>query len=251
MNLPPDLPKVAIQAIGYIETPFIERFGTPRQPGLAPSSWGKITLDPKLSLTGAFEGLDGFSHVWLLFQFHENVNKRVHAKVHPPRMGGDKIGLFASRTPHRPNPIGLSVVKLEKVERETLFVSAVDLINGTPILDIKPYLPSADCLTHATSGWTDSRPERTINVEVSAEARRDFVQNLGAESDRYLRLACELLELDPRPVFYRGTADAPNPYTDTYGFRLGDFNIVYRMTDQTAQMVRLEPWQARENARDE
>ena len=233
---------IIFQPIGFIETCFKERFGTPRQPSLVPASWGILRLRPELNLAGAFEGLEGFSHVWLIFLFHENTNKGVNAKVHPPRMGGKKIGLFATRTPHRPNPIGLSAVKLEKIDGGSLYLSGIDLLDGTPILDIKPYLPSADRLPQAQGGWTDSKPERTVSVEFTPQALLDLEKLLGASAAKTEQAIREVLELDPRPTFYKGTAENPNPYTDVYGFRFDNCNVVYQMTETQARVISLQPW---------
>ncbi|HVK62247.1 MAG TPA: tRNA (N6-threonylcarbamoyladenosine(37)-N6)-methyltransferase TrmO [Bdellovibrionales bacterium] len=232
--------------IGYIQTPFKERFGTPRQPSLVPSSWGTLTLGKEFSnLQGSFEGLEGFSHVWLIFAFHQNENKAVRAKIHPPRMEGEKMGLFATRTPHRPNPIGLSAVKLERVEGNTLHFSGVDLVDGTPILDIKPYLPSSDSIPDARSGWTNSREERTIEVAFTSDARGQLEASVRDKADRFQAAITEILSLDPRPVFYRGTTENPNPYTDVYGFRFDDLNVVYRMAGNRAEVFAIEAWDER------
>ncbi len=237
---------LTFEPIGFIETPFKEKFGTPRQPSLVPSSWGVLKLRPGLNLFGSLEGLEGFSHAWLIFIFHENSNKAVRAKVHPPRMEGEKIGLFATRTPHRPNPIGLSAVKIEKVENDTVYFSGVDLVNGTPILDLKPYLPSADSIPDATSGWTQSRTERGLDVNFSSRATDDLKALVGDRAPRFMSAIRELLELDPRPVFYRGTTENPNPYTDLYGFRFDDLNVVYRMQETspkpTADVLEIQAW---------
>ena len=236
------------EPIGHIETPFKERFGTPRHPSLVPSSWGVLRLRPGLNLFGCLEGLDGFSHAWLVFVFHENQNKMVRAKIHPPRLEGEKIGLFATRTPHRPNPIGLSAVKIEKVEDNAVYFSGVDLVDGTPILDLKPYLPSSDCLSRATAGWTTSCAERKVNVVFTPEALGQLSERVGVRVERFRSAIQELLELDPRPVFYRGTLDKPNPYTDVYGFRFDDLNIVYRMTGATADVLEIQAWTEYESA---
>ena len=230
------------EPIGFIETCFKERFGTPRQPSLVPSSWGVLRLRPELNLSDALEGLEGFSHLWLVWVFHQNTNKGIKTKVHPPRMGGEKTGLFATRTPHRPNPIGLSAVKLERVDGGSIFLSGVDLLDGTPVLDIKPYLASADSLPEATSGWTQSRAERTIAVTWSQQALEDLERFQGANAGRFQKMVREILELDPRPNFYKGTPEAPNPYTDLYGLRLEDINVVYRMLEATAIIVQLQAW---------
>ena len=233
----------SFEPIATIETPFKERFGTPRQPSLVPSSWGVIRLRNELNLQGAFEGLEGFSHIWLVWIFHQNTNKAVRAKIHPPRMDGEKTGLFSTRTPHRPNPIGLSAVKLERIEGNTLFVSGVDLVDGTPILDIKPYLPSSDRIEAATAGWTGSKSERRLTVEFDQGAVKDIETRVGAErSARYQSVIREILELDPRPVFYKGTLENPNPYTDLYGFRFEDLNVVYRMHEAQATVVEVQAW---------
>jgi len=232
----------SFEPLGFIETCFKERFGTPRQPGLVPSSWGRLRLRPELNLGDALDGLEGFSHLWLIFVFHQNMNKGVNAKIHPPRLDGEKVGLFATRTPHRPNPIGLSVVKLERIEGGTLHLSGVDLLDGTPVLDIKPYVPAVDRVEEATAGWTSSRPERTLVARFSEQARNDLQRYFGDHAARAASAITEILELDPRPVFYRGTEENPNPYTDVYGFRFDDFNIVYRMNGDQATVVSAQPW---------
>lgn len=232
--------------IGTIETCYPERFGTPRQPGLVTESWGIIRLRHDLSLTGSFEGLEGFSHLWVIFVFHENTNKIVKAKVHPPRLGGEKVGVFATRSPHRPNPIGLSVVKIERIEANSIYVSGVDFVSGTPVLDLKPYLPSADKIEGAKSGWAEGKEARTIKVQFSSEADTQLAELTAKQStenrpQRDLRKLIEQnIELDPRPVFYRGEPGNENPYTDQYGFCLENLNIVYKMEGDTATVLRLE-----------
>jgi tRNA-Thr(GGU) m(6)t(6)A37 methyltransferase TsaA len=227
--------------IGFIQTPFKERFGTPRQPGLTPSSWGELTLSPNANLNGSFEGLEGFSHVWLIWVFHQNTNKVVRGKIHPPRLEGEKIGLFATRTPHRPNPIGLSLVKLDRVEGATLHFSGVDLVDGTPILDIKPYVAEVDFAADARAGWTSGKPVRSIEVDFSNQAVTDLRKHVAEPlQDRFQALIREVLELDPRPTFYKGSEASPNPYTDLYGFRLDHTNVVYRMDGRKATVVEIQ-----------
>ena len=240
--------KYEFEPIGLIETPFKERFGTPRQPSLVPSSWGVLRLRAGLNLYGSLEGLAGFSHAWLIFVFHENQNKMVRAKIHPPRLEGAKMGLFATRTPHRPNPIGLSAVKIEKVEDNVVYFSGVDLVDGTPILDLKPYLPSSDSLPDALAGWTSIRPERFVQVQFTEGALADLTRLTSERAARFQAAIREMLELDPRPVFYRGTVERPNPYTDLYGFRFDDLNIVYRMTADVAEVLEIQPWAEYESA---
>ena len=135
-----------ITPIAVIRTDFDEKFGIPRQSGRAPSAVGRIELLPKYRDPDALRGLEGFSHLWLIFDFSESHRSEWSPTVRPPRLGGNKrIGVFASRSPFRPNPIGLSCVKIESIGDGVITVSGCDLLDGTPIFDIKPYLPSADC----------------------------------------------------------------------------------------------------------
>ncbi len=234
---------LTFEPIAYAETCYRERFGTPRQPGLAPDAWGVIRLRPDLNLTDALEGLEGFSHLWVVFLFHRNTNKAFKAKVHPPRLEGGKIGAFATRSPHRPNPIGLSAVKIEEIADNAIHVSGIDLVDGTPVLDLKPYVPSADRIEAARGGWTESRPERFLDVTFSDEAL-DRIESLGRGNGRrdLKALIRQTLELDPRPVFYKGVPGRENPYMDTYGFGLEGFNVVYRVDGRCATVLRLENW---------
>jgi tRNA-Thr(GGU) m(6)t(6)A37 methyltransferase TsaA len=234
------------EEIGYVESCYKERFGTPRQAILVPSSWGIIHLRPELNLQDGLEGLEGFSHLWVIFVFHQNTNKNIKMKVHPPRMQGEKTGVFATRSPHRPNPIGLSAVKIEKIEGLKIFISGVDLVDGTPVLDIKPYIAEADSLSETRSGWLPSPAAHRLEVEFAPEALLDL-QRLRPipqhEPERFLQLMQLIrgtLQLDPRPTFYKGTNEQPNPYTNVYGFCLENLNIVYRMEGQTALVIKLE-----------
>jgi hypothetical protein len=135
------------------------------------------------------------------------------------------------------------VVKIEKVcDDGAIHLSGVDLLDGTPILDIKPYLPSSDLIPNASAGWTGPLPERTLKVTFTSEALVHVEKYFGERAIVARSAMTEILELDPRPVFYRGTAETPNPYTDTYGFRFDDFNVVYRMIGTDAHVLSLQPW---------
>lgn len=141
----------SIEAIGVTHSCFKDKFGVPRQPGLINSAHARLELFPPFNQPSAFSGLEGFSHIWINFVFHHCLDQQVRLTVRPPRLGGNrKIGVFASRSTHRPNPIGLSVVKLAGIEKGSdgvsLLLNGVDLVDGTPVLDIKPYLPSADAI---------------------------------------------------------------------------------------------------------
>jgi len=160
--------------IGLLHSCFREKFGTPRQPHLVPGATAALTVRSEFLPEHSLAGLSRFSHVWLISYFHLNTNKKFLPKVHPPRLKGQSIGLFASRTPHRPSPLGLSLAKLEKVEGSTLFLSGIDLVDGTPILDVKPYIPESDCRPHASPGWTADTPFPTLKVAFTKEALADI-----------------------------------------------------------------------------
>ncbi len=166
-----DIP-LTLRPIGIIRTPFKQKFGTPRQAGLVVTARAQIELSNDHVPTGALAGLSQFSHIWLLFHFNRNTNETISGKVHPPRLGGQKMGLFATRSPHRPNPIGLSVVKLEAVDeaKGTLIVSGVDMIDGTPIFDIKPYIEQYDQVSQPESGWLEQQQDSQKEVIWSNQA---------------------------------------------------------------------------------
>ncbi len=268
----------SFKPIGTVESPFKEKFGTPRQPGLVKESRGSILLRDDLN-PDALEGLVDYSHVWVVFVFHENQSVRegretVKTKVHPPRLEGKSVGVFATRSPHRPNPIGLSLVQIEKIEGRRIFISGLDLIDGTPVLDLKPYLPSVESLPFATEGWSGPLVSKSVRIEWSEQARTDSQALFGgtghaggggqldANADIETKMSAieKILELDPRPVSYRGTRENPDPYTSHYGFRFEDWNIVFQMLPTTeprtaevppdraekrARIERIEAWEKR------
>ena len=184
-----------ITPIAVIRTDFDEKFGIPRQSGRAPSAVGRIELLPKYRDPDALRGLEGFSHLWLIFDFSESHRSEWSPTVRPPRLGGNKrIGVFASRSPFRPNPIGLSCVKIESIGDGVITVSGCDLLDGTPIFDIKPYLPSADCYPEAAGRYADSFTDYRLEV--------DFPPELLALIPEDKRAAlCECLADDPRPSY--------------------------------------------------
>ena len=163
-----------LKVIAHIRTELPEKFGVPRQSGLIPELKGKIVFEPEYRSMDALRGLEEFSHLWLIWQFSKAVRETWSPLVRPPRLGGnEKMGVFATRSPFRPNALGLSCVELEKVEVDrdlgpVIHVRGVDLIDGTPIFDIKPYLPYADCRTEATGGWTDALARHLLQVEFTA-----------------------------------------------------------------------------------
>ena len=161
----------SMKTIARIHSDFAGKFGVPRQSGLVEALEARVVFEPEYRNSAALRGLEGFSHLWLLWEFSQVVGKPWSPTVRPPRLGGNRrMGVFATRSPFRPNPIGLSCVRLEGVEWDTpegpvLHVSGADLVDGTPILDVKPYIPYADCHPEAAGGFAGSAPERALAVE--------------------------------------------------------------------------------------
>lgn len=252
--------QASFQAIATVESPFKEKFGTPRQPGLVANTVGHIHLRENLN-PDAFQGLADYSHAWLIFVFHDNDSFKTgkpftKTKVHPPRLEGAAVGVFATRSPHRPNAIGLSLVKIESINGRTLTVSGLDLIEGTPILDIKPYLPSVESKPEAREGWSGKAKPTSFSITWSEAAKIDLArltQKLPEKARSELALAIEgILRLDPRPVAYRGTPENPDPYMSRYGFRFQTWNVVFEMlagpgateegAHRIAQIAAIEEW---------
>lgn len=216
--------------IGTVESPYKQKFAIPRQPGLIAEARGKLVLDPPYADDDIVRGIESFSHLWLVFVFHETASKGWSPLVRPPRLGGNtRKGVFATRATFRPNPIGLSVVKLERVYRQqdklVLELSGIDLLDGTPILDIKPYLPYADALPGAAGGFADSAPETRMAVSFSEQAR-DFC--LAQQAHPELALLIEkVLKQDPRPS-YKKQRDTEQHY----GMTLYHFNIKWTVNGE-------------------
>lgn len=219
-----DQSQQTIRFIGFVESCYIDKFGTPRQPGLAPDSKAFLRINREWQPEDSLQGLNGFSHIWVLFWFHKNnESSRFHAKVFPPRMEGDKVGVFSTRSPHRPNPIGLSLVKVEGIEKNGLWVSGVDLIERTPIVDIKPYLPYAEALPEAQGGWTESRSEKEpIQVEFSC---REKLERWKRKRPEIEALIIQTLKLDPRPTVYKGYEGEESPYRSKHAVRLYEGDV--------------------------
>ena len=214
---------VNLVPIGYLRGPFGEKFGTPRQSGLVPEVEAVVELIPPWDQEDAVRGLEGFSHVWLLFGFHRNgATSPTRTTVRPPRLGGnERLGVFATRSPYRPNPIGLSLVSLLSVAPGRLLVGGGDLVDGTPIYDIKPWLPWADRPVDVGGGGFAAEPP-VARLEVG------FAGDLGGHP-----LAAQLipiLALDPRPAYQRGDASR------VYGMDFGGHEIQWRVDDVRGQL---------------
>jgi tRNA-Thr(GGU) m(6)t(6)A37 methyltransferase TsaA len=185
--------------IGFIESCFREKFGTPRQGALVPRSPAHLRILPEFIPEQSLVGLAEFSHVWLIFEFDLNTNKAFRSKVHPPRLRGKTIGVFASRSPHRPCPIGLSLARLKAIAGDTLLLEGVDLVNGTPVLDIKPYIPACDRPARPRIGWVHRARAPRLKVEFTPDALADLQKVVPARSRaKVKRLIADSLSHDPR-----------------------------------------------------
>ena len=227
-----------MQAIAVVHSPFEEKFGVPRQSGLAPSAVGELRLLPPCDDAAMLQGLAGFSHLWLIFQFDRCIAQGWRARVRPPRLGGNReVGVWASRSPFRPNFLGLSVVRLVEVverPRPLLRVAGIDLLDGTPVLDIKPYLPYSDALQDATGGYAPAAPEAGLKVRFGAQAEEDLARL--QDSERMRALLREVLALDPRPAYRQGAEPGR-----VYGMRLAGTNVRWQVTDTGVEVLDITP----------
>ena len=214
---------VSLRVIARIKTDFPEKFGIPRQSGLAQTLKGTVIFEPAYRDAAALKGIEAFDRLWLLWLFSRNQKKDWSATVRPPRLGGNqRMGVFATRSPYRPNPIGLSCVRLTGVRHDpeygtVLDVSGIDLADGTPILDIKPYLPYADAYPQAKGGFTDEVAYEKLEVVFP----REIAGTLPAER---LEELTEILSEDPRPHYQ----DDPERI---YGFFYAEYEIKFRVKD--------------------
>lgn len=222
---------IELDTVAIAHTPFAEKFAIPRQPALAPAAKARIELIPPYDDPQAFAGLEQVSHIWLIFQFHQALPKnsdQPHLRVRPPRLGGnEKIGVFASRATHRPNSLGQSVVKLERIDGHTLWVSGIDLLDGTPILDIKPYVPYADMIDASYNRIASEAPDK-IAVSWHDSAYQTAQQHSVRLQQDVVALIEQCLAQDPKPAYQK-----PDPQR-RYGVRFWDLNISwhYPTTEQ-------------------
>lgn len=210
----------------------------PRQSGIATKAYSELVIAPEWQPEQSLQGLEGYSHVWVVFVFHLNKTSRYHAKVHPPRMNGESIGVFATRSPHRPNPIGLSLVEIVEIQKDKIIFAGADLVDETPVLDIKPYLPQFESQPEAKGGWATEAAVVDINVEFSDPATEQlncWVQNTGRAELK--ELIVQTLKQDPRPVIYKGFESQTSPYRNKHAFRLYDGDIHFEFL--TSNLVRV------------
>ncbi len=228
-----------LKAIGTIHSCFKEKFGIPRQPGLVTEAEAALELLPPYNQPDALQGLEGYSHLWISFIFHQSMDTPWRPMVRPPRLGGNKkVGVFATRSPIRPNPMGLSVVKLISVDQKAcrLLLKGVDLLDGTPVLDIKPYLPYVDAITDAQGGFAPQAPERNaIEVTFEEQAQQALCKIAGKKQPQMMRLIQQLIKQDPRPAYMKSDAEPRE-----FGMHLHNFNLRWQMRGQRAMIFEVK-----------
>ena len=221
-----------IKVIAHIRTDFKEKFGIPRQSGVVPELIGKIILEKEYRDINAVRGLEDFSHIWLLWQFSENTNNECFPTIRPPRLGGEeRVGVFATRSPFRPNSIGLSSVELDHIELTAndgpvIYVKGADLLDGTPIYDIKPYIPYTDSHAEAKCSFAKSEWERKLEV--------DFPQKLLNEIEKEKQQSLiNILAQDPRPAYKE---DSDHIYTMAFA----EYQVSFSVKNKILKVINLQ-----------
>lgn len=209
--------EASLRPVARLRTPFAEKFGVPRQSGLVPEAEGWVEFLPEFAAPEFVRGLEAFSHVWLITGFHRNPPWSGSAVVRPPRLGGnERVGVFASRSPNRPNGLGLSLVRLRAVEPGRLRVEGVDAVDGTPVFDVKPYLPWCEAPAEATADWAPAAP--AVRPAPEIEIPPDCERQLGAEAAALVRA---LLRLELQPAYQDSGGR-------TYGMTVAGWNVRWR-----------------------
>ena len=220
-----------INPIAHIRTEFSEKFGIPRQSGLAASLHGTIVFEPEYRNADALRGLDGFSHLWLIWEFSANSSKgEWQPTVRPPRLGGnERMGVFATRSPFRPNPLGLSCLEIDSIELDSpegpvIHVKGADLMDGTPIYDIKPYIKYADARPHARCGYVENLNERSLKVVLPPEIAAKVADK------KLLESLVQTLSLDPRPSYH-------NDPEREYGMYFAGMNLRFKVSTDVLTVI--------------
>lgn len=220
-----------MKIIAHIKNDFTSKFGIPRQSGLVPEMMSQIIFEPEFRNPDAIRGLEDFSHLWLIWNFSQS-KPTESLTVRPPRLGGNKrMGVFATRSPFRPNPLGLSCVKIEKIEIDAelgpvISVLSADLMDGTPIYDIKPYIPYADCIPNAVGGFADNVKEYRLNVNMPSDICGDI-------DEKFKSALYEILANDPRPSYQ-------NEPERIYSFEFGGYKIRFKADEKNLTLTELK-----------
>lgn len=235
-----NLVAVSLTPIAYIRSCYPERFGIPRQAGLVTSAKATIVFPNTDRHWHSLRGIESFSHLWVVFWFHGQTFTKFRPLVRPPRLGGNQtMGVYATRSPNRPNPIGLSAVPLDQVEQTPdeilLHIHGGDFLDGTPVLDIKPYVPYADAIATATSAWADDA-DPLLPVEWSPAAVASLETNQGIQVEDARQVITDAIAQDPRPGYERGKDGQPN---QEWNMRLAGFDIFWKVEAGVAVVTRL------------
>jgi len=211
-----------IKTIGLVRSPFKDKFGTPRQSQIAKKSVSKLVFDKKIAPPEILEGLEPDTYVWILFWFHLNQQKKPIRKVHPPRLRGKTMGVLATRSPHRPNPIGLSLGKILAIDKHIVTVEGLDLVDKTPIVDVKPYLPDFDKPAAKNFAWIEQNPFPQLEVRFTDDVFEGVSKKQSTELREHLS---DILIEDPRPLAYL------NKPHHTYWVKYGDYDVGFEIKD--------------------
>ncbi|MCP2003184.1 UNVERIFIED_ORG: tRNA-Thr(GGU) m(6)t(6)A37 methyltransferase TsaA [Buttiauxella agrestis ATCC 33320] len=229
----------SFEQIGVIRSPYKEKFAVPRQPGLVADGGGELHFLPPYNVADAVRGLEGFSHLWLLFVFHQTMAGGWRPTVRPPRLGGNaRMGVFATRSTFRPNPIGMSLVELKGIrcqkDQVILQLGSLDLVDGTPVVDIKPYLPFAEAVPEAIAGYAQNAPAADMPVYFTPEVQQQLLllEKRFPHIERFIR---QVLAQDPRPAYRK--AEEPGK---SYAVLLLDFNVRWRVTELGSEVFAVE-----------
>lgn len=224
--------EISLKIIARMKSDFPDKFGIPRQSGVVESLTSTIVFEPEYRNSDALRGLEDFSHLWIIWQFSKTVRDNWSPTVRPPRLGGNtRMGVFATRSPFRPNAIGLSSVKILRIEQSGEFgpvihVTGADLMDGTPILDIKPYIPYADCHTDATGGFTDTAADFILKVDIAPNLMKRIPE--GKQ-----QALIDVLSHDPRPSYQ-------NDNERIYGLSFAGMNIRFRVCDKVLTVLEIK-----------
>ncbi|MDA5537072.1 tRNA (N6-threonylcarbamoyladenosine(37)-N6)-methyltransferase TrmO [Yersinia mollaretii] len=226
--------------IGVIRSPYKEKFAVPRQPGLIEDGGGELQLLAPYNQPEAVRGLSDFSHLWVMFVFHQTMDGGWRPTVRPPRLGGNaRMGVFATRSTFRPNPIGMSLIELKGVRCQggevILELGSLDLVDGTPVIDIKPYLPFAESQPQARAGFAQSAPDANMQVCFSTTAEQQLAQQQQRHPN-LRRFITQVLAQDPRPAYRKKDNESRE-----YAVLLLEFNVRWRVIDQKTEVLSIDP----------
>ncbi|PHI32040.1 tRNA (N6-threonylcarbamoyladenosine(37)-N6)-methyltransferase TrmO [Budvicia aquatica] len=230
---------LSIEPIGIIHSPYKEKFAVPRQPGLVADGCGELRLLPPYNQAEAVRGLEQFSHIWVLFIFHQTQNGGWHPTVRPPRLGGNaRVGVFATRSTFRPNPIGMSLIELKGIRQQgseiVLELGSLDLVDGTPVVDIKPYLPFVENIPDARAGFAQDIPLADMPVNFTIEAEQRLLQEV-RNHPNLRRFITQVLAQDPRPAYRKGEQQSRE-----FAVHLSEFNVRWRVENGQTDVIAID-----------